>query len=500
METVQLYPHQTEGVQWMKLREQSEIKGGLLCDDPGLGKTFQILTLIKQQTINEHNEHNLIICPLSLIQTWVNAIRTIFPTQIIQIHYSNTKLTTLLQFKKTNPFITITTYTNTWKHDDTPTILHHIQWTRIICDEAHVIKNIKSKVASACHSIQATYRWAITGTPIHNKLKDIHALLYYIHAHDSDLKLIRQNLHQLTTNYILRRTKDIMDLQYNKLTVNIIHATFINNEEKDFYYTIKKAITQELKHIQTTNKQQYNIQVLELITRLRQASIHPYIIYKALLNKIKGQDTPEQYLKLKQLYKYWKHIPTTKIQTLIKHLSINQFQQDKVIIFTHFKEETNIILKYIQEELSHLQTYVYNGDTPISQREQILLLCKQNKVDILIIQIMAGGVGLNLQMFSKIYITSPDWNPANEIQAIARCHRIGQPKHVQVFKIILADNDKPTIEQHIIQLQSKKRYVMSQTLRDPTLLFNEIDQHTQDTYKPHDTVSIQTIIHSLTEE
>jgi DNA repair protein RAD16 len=99
---------------------------------------------------------------------------------------------------------------------------------------------------------------------------------------------------------------------------------------------------------------------------------------------------------------------------------------------------------------------------------------RDGQIDCLIVQIMAGGVGLNLQMFNKVYITTPDWNPSNEIQAIARCHRIGQQSNVEVVKIIIKeDSEKPTIDERIIYIQQTKRELMSHHLNDRSLIFNE---------------------------
>jgi SNF2 family DNA or RNA helicase len=92
----------------------------------------------------------------------------------------------------------------------------------------------------------------------------------------------------------------------------------------------------------------------------------------------------------------------------------------------------------------------------------------------MIVQIMAGGVGLNLQMFQRVYITTPDWNPSNEIQAIARCHRIGQTSDVEVVKLIIkGECDNPTIDERIIFVQQNKRNLMAEHLKDETLRFNE---------------------------
>ena len=139
-----------------------------------------------------------------------------------------------------------------------------------------------------------------------------------------------------------------------------------------------------------------------------------------------------------------------------------------------------------------MKIQIYDGNTTYAKRNHIIQLCQLQQVDTIIIQIMAGGVGLNLQMFNKVYITTPDWNPANEIQAIARCHRIGQTNNVEVTKIIITDphnNLTQTIDERIIHIQQDKREVMANTLQDQTLLFNEIntDNNTLFTNNTHKT-------------
>ncbi len=491
--TFTLFPHQEEGLRWMIQKELSPLKGGLLCDDPGLGKTIQILSLIKERTNEHHNEHNLIICPLALIKQWKDASSTMFPEKKIHIHYEHNKITNTQDFYTINPFITITTFNNVWKSHNkqfVKTILHHIQWTRIITDEAQTIKNIKSKVAIGCHLINAIYRWALTGTPIQNNIKDIHALFYYIHAFNSDIQLIKTYSQELILQGVIRRNKHIMEQAYKNLTIKIKEAHFDTNEEKQFYYTIKKAIAQEFNNLNEHSKD-YITQALELLLRLRQTTIHPNIVYEGLMRKVANnkeynQETKLNYMKqIATQIRYWANKTSTKINTLINLFKTHN-EKDKTIIFTHFNEETNIIQKKLLKQFPHMKIQIYNGNTKYLQRNQIIQLCQQNKVDTIIIQIMAGGVGLNLQMFNKVYITSPDWNPANEIQAIARCHRIGQINHVEVTKIIITDpqnENTQTIDEKIIHIQQEKREVMANTLQDQTLLFNEINTHNNEIFK-----------------
>jgi superfamily II DNA or RNA helicase len=142
----------------------------------------------------------------------------------------------------------------------------------------------------------------------------------------------------------------------------------------------------------------------------------------------------------------------------------------------------------IQMELNKagVDSEIYCGSLNSKERAAVLSKFPTESVTkkVLIIQIKAGGVGLNLQQFTSIFIVSPDWNPSNEIQAIARAHRIGQKKKVEVFKFttiineeFLEDEDKQykisTIDQMIIKKQQFKRLLMAEVLNDVSLEFNE---------------------------
>ena len=143
----------------------------------------------------------------------------------------------------------------------------------------------------------------------------------------------------------------------------------------------------------------------------------------------------------------------------------------------------------IKTELSKngIESELYHGSMSSYERQAILAKFPKDSVSkkVLIIQIKAGGVGLNLQQFTSVFIISPDWNPSNEIQAIARAHRIGQSKKVEVFKFTTIINDRfleecdkemniKTIDQIIISKQMIKRNLMAEVLEDVTLEHNEV--------------------------
>ena len=125
-------------------------------------------------------------------------------------------------------------------------------------------------------------------------------------------------------------------------------------------------------------------------------------------------------------------------------------------------------------ELPNLRMAIFDGSLSLESRNALVKKARDGEIDCMLIQIQAGGVGLNLQMFNRVYMITPDWNPSNEIQAIARCHRIGQTEDVEVIKLVVKEEgEKPTIDERIIVVQQQKRELMSLHLGDETLKFNE---------------------------
>jgi len=470
-----LYSHQEEGIRWMVDRERSTdpFHGGFLCDDPGLGKTLQTLALI---LANSQGGRNLIICPVSLLEQWRDAARKIFPNARIRIcHGPNGSFSNKKDIEDTDPFITIASYSkvfNTEKGHYQKTVLHSVEWERVICDEVHTIRNKNSKMFKGCYDIKATFRWGLSGTPLQNKLADLETLFRYLHVGEVRIKDDLENLKQ---DFIKRRNRHILPDAYKDLNIHIDDVDFIDNEEKNFYHNLKDEVKKEFIRATTGDEKNVMSTIFELLLRLRQATIHPSLVYNGLYRKY-AEDKETDPTDLKALLtkiRYWSKRPSTKIEKLLEYFKSHS-TSTKSLIFSHFKEEAELIRKFLLKNDPTLRIEIFDGSLSLEQRNDMIKRARDGEIDCLIVQIMAGGVGLNLQMFNKVYITTPDWNPSNEIQAIARCHRIGQESNVEVIKIIIKeDSEKPTIDERIIHVQQSKRELMSHHLNDRTLIFNE---------------------------
>ncbi|XP_046397979.1 transcription termination factor 2-like [Ischnura elegans] len=264
---IPLMPHQRHGLAWMLWREQQVPTGGILADDMGLGKTLSMISLIlKHKELLrdgkiEDNDGNLrggtlIVCPTSLLGQWKNEVdrRCKQSSLSVCIHHG-TDRSGIKSMRRHD--IVITTYgivmrecasiqkKASSKAEDGP--LHTLDWTRIILDEAHVVRNHKSKTSQAVCCLKGKYRWALTGTPIHNKELDLFALIVFLQCSPFDKFLTwrrwvdnktaagAQRLNMLMKSLMLRRTKEQLQSagSLNSLPERQLHQIKIELEPEE---------------------------------------------------------------------------------------------------------------------------------------------------------------------------------------------------------------------------------------------------------------------------
>lgn len=497
-----LRPHQEEGVRWLLKKElganNKNYKGGLLCDDPGLGKTIQTAGLILGNPV----ENTLIVVPTSVFNQWRDILQLISGENNVYLHtgpkraHNILELYTILCGRK----ITLTTYGLIIdSFSDSKTVLHKIKWDRIILDEGHIIRNARTKMHRMACEFQSTYRWILTGTPIQNKKNDIVNLLNFVGIPSN---IAKNNLEEFINKYVLRRTKEILfNTTFTDYEIINHQCPFTTKKEQNIYKAIQTDAVKEI--LESENENKLNLLIIELILRLRQATIHPSIAIKSLYKKFPDEDWDNK-LSFNDI--------STKIQKLREKI---KEASGLSLVFCHFHEEMELIKKYLGEY--DINSEIYNGSMSIQKREEIINKFKientkpkyvfrngklkkipNNGPTVLIIQIKAGGVGLNLQQFKNVFLCSPDWNPSNEIQAIARSHRMGQKENVLVHKFTLVENSEfgdkklSTIDQRILGIQFKKRVVMSELLKDNTLEFRDTLCNGRNKFSVSDLMSLLT--------
>ena len=418
---VALLPHQIEAVKWIIKRERIKDNkgnskkgpfGGIIADEMGLGKTLEIISVV----ISNIKSMTLIIVPANLINQWCNEFKKFAPEFKIYINEVPKRI------DNKEHFVVISSYIKSIRK---PEIVNE-QWDRIILDEGHYIRNPRGKINKNMNKFNGTIKWVLTGTPIQNYTSDIISILKFIGLKD----IYFDNIEPFISKYVLRRTKKSLDFRLPDIEIKNINVDHSSLYEKVFYKRVERNIFKK-----------YNFHRLELILRLRQASIYPQLVYDGYTKKKKVKSIK---------WKYSNSKLNTIIDTIIKN------PNEKPLIFCFFKKE----IEYIKEKLesNNISFEIISGDVTMNDRQKIIESSKDYKV--LVLQMMAGSTGLNLQDFNAVYFSGPHWNPTHEEQAIARVYRIGQKNKVIVRKYILRN----TIEEHIVRIQQRKNDMINNIL------------------------------------
>lgn len=411
-----LLPHQIEGVEWLCSREaKGPHKGGILCDEMGLGKTIQIIELMKLRSVKK----TLIVVPKSLVRQWIDEI---YKFSEIKAHaYDGPKR----KFDAGAP-VTVCPYSVVGD------LVEH-SWDRIVLDEGHEIRNTHSLVHKNVMSLVGERRWILTGTPVFNRLRDFVSLCEFIGISRIEVQCYFEKIKE---TYVLRRLKtDTASLSFHNIELEMYPS------ERKLYDTVYASYEQG--------------EVLEWILRCRQVCSWPQSYYDGIHKKYGG------------VRDVWPG-STAKMDTLVG--MIRKHPGEKSIVFTQFRAESDEIKRRL--ELAGKDVYVLNGST--QNRDEVVTGFRDSECTdaVFVIQIKTGGVGLNLQEATRVYIMGPSWNPATELQAIARAHRNGQKKHVTVKKLVYMECD--SIDSEITELQSKKSEICEQVIGEASVKIPKI--------------------------
>ena len=448
------FTYQREGINWMLNREQctGELHseeyshGGILADEVGLGKTFMSINTIMENP----KQNTLILAPKSLVVQWMNEFNKIDHSLSVEIGLNYNDDPTVCSV---NIVSHSTLNTKTIKEIRDCTLTHY-KWDRVIIDEAHAIKNARSKMHRIACELDSDIRWALTATPVMNKMTDFVHILKWVGVSQS---LCQCHKDDVTNEYVLRRTqKDVTSVTLPELHVDVCNIPFATQEELD-YYKICYAYAQKKIQKGTENA----IEALEMLLRVRQVCCHPQIFIDGV--KKKNPDVEFEQFDNR----------STKINMLLDKIK-SQPGEDKCLIFCHFIKEMHLIKTALAEE--GYESLMLHGSMSLDERSYAVdSFNNDESKKVFIIQMHTGGAGYNFQVANHIYITSPTWNPAQQHQIIGRCHRTGQTKEVYVtlFTIGTNNSDTPYVEEFILNLQSRKRKMIAQVLKDARI--NEQD-------------------------
>jgi SNF2 family DNA or RNA helicase len=325
-----------------------------------------------------------------------------------------------------------------------------VKWGRIVCDEAHHLRNRRTKVAKIVSNLQTKIMWLITGTPIQNHINDLFSLFDILKISNKVYTDV-EKLKNIISTIVLKRTKKEVGIQLPQLKVNRIKSEWVNSKEQ----ALSEDIHDKLSFSLLKQKPLDNTLRLSTMLCARMLCVYPKMATK-YLHKLKtmGYIDDENFEGLKQ---------TSKMDSVINKIVERKANGNRKIVFANFKDE----IDHIKTSLISNGLTVESIDGRIATKKKRQEILSSN-IDVLILQIKTGNEGLNLQQYNEVYFVTPDWNPKVEEQAVARCHRLGQNKEVHVFHFVMdnfdLENKTMNIEMYSENVQTSKREIGEKVL------------------------------------
>ncbi|MDQ8734358.1 SNF2 helicase associated domain-containing protein [Paenibacillus sp. LHD-38] len=433
-----LRDYQIYGYQWMKTLAHYHF-GGILADDMGLGKTVQAIAFIVSvlPEIRKRDQPALIVSPASLVYNWLNEIKKFAP-EIRAVIADGTKAErsgVLAGGLEADVIITsypllrrdITQYAKQSFHT-------------LIMDEAQYFKNHTTQTAQAVKSLEAGYRFALTGTPVENKLEELWSIFGAVFpelfpSRQAFNELTRETVAKRVRPFLLRRLKSDV-LQELPEKIESIQASELLPEQKQLYVGFLAKLQQEtVKHLNEESFHQNRIRILAGITRLRQLCCHPVLF----VEDYKGS--------------------SAKFEQLLEIIEECQSAGKRLLIFSQFTE----MLGLIGRELGYrgISYFYLDGQTKASERVELCNRFNDGERELFLLSLKAGGTGLNLTGADTVILYDLWWNPAVEQQAADRAHRIGQKNVVQVIRLVT----QGTVEDKMYELQQKKKNLIDEVIQ-----------------------------------
>ncbi|RLN68096.1 hypothetical protein BBP00_00001225 [Phytophthora kernoviae] len=478
-----LRSYQVEGLNWMVSCIKAQ-RSCILADEMGLGKTVQIVSLIEHMKSEESiRGPYLIVVPLSTIQHWRREIESWTDLNVCVYHDIGDKTTKFTAKDMRSVIrdqewyypglgnsifkfhILLTTFETILADFEE---FEHIHWRLIVVDEAHRLKGAGSRVLKQMRVLHVDRKVLLTGTPLQNNTQELWVLLNYLepvkfasmeefnknfgrlHSQEQVVKL-----QQLLAPYILRRVKEDVEKSIPPKEETIISVE-LTTLQKQYYRAIydknKSFLYRGTKNgLPTLN----NIQL-----QLRKCCNHPFLIKgveKRELDELGSRPTPTQIME--------KTIQCSGKMMLVSKL-IPKLKRDghKILIFSQFLKQLDLLERYCEAN-----SFVFerlDGSTGGSMRQSAIdrFSRPHSKSFIFLLSTKAGGVGINLIAADTVIIFDSDWNPMNDLQAQSRCHRIGQKKSVQIYRLVTHNTEssqisKPSAEQ-LVELLKRGAYAL----------------------------------------
>ena len=444
-----LRPYQQIGVAWLWHLYRHEL-GGILADEMGLGKTLQALALLAAlhgaETQNPSSKHqpgkpSLVVCPASLVENWRREAARFTPELQVVVHHGEGRADSAAALAGSD--LVITSY-GTLVRDQA--MLAAVEFLCVVGDEAQHIKNRRTQNAFALRALRSRGRVLLTGTPVENSLDDLRSLFDFLlpgyvtaapaGTRGDDRAWIDERLRAQTAPYILRRTKSAV---VPELPGKIDQTVFceLAPPQAALYQQWQARGERELDALAAAGASEARLRLAALtqLLRLRQICCDPRLVEAS---------TPGA------------EEASAKLEAFRELLAEATDGGHRLLVFSQFTS----LLALLRAELETQDVpFCYLDGTMRAhvRQAEVDRFQQSPAVPVFLISLKAGGTGLNLTGADTVVHFDPWWNPAVELQATDRAHRIGQTRVVTSYKLICAG----TVEERVLQLQAAKRALLA---------------------------------------
>jgi len=456
----ELMKYQIEGLNWLYYQWYCQ-NNGILADEMGLGKTIQVIAFMATM-VQEHNCFPfLIVVPNSTAANWRREIKQWVPSLRVVAYFGSAQARDMAHkfemypegTKELRCHIVVTSY-EAAADDSCKRMFRSVSWAGLIVDEGQRLKNDKSQLYTALSSVRAPFRLLMTGTPLQNNARELFNLLHFLddkidaaQLEEKYAEMTSENvkeLHDQIRPFILRRTKAQV-LTFLPPLGQVILPISMSHLQKQLYKSILSKRPELLKALFTSDKslkQQERANLSNILMQLRKCLCHPFVYSREIEERTEVAAVSHRNL-----------VEASAKLSLLEHLLPKLKERGhRVLIFSQFLD----MLSIIEDFLDGMQMAYQRLDGQMGSLEKQKRIDQFNAPDsplfAFLLSTRAGGVGINLATADTVIILDPDWNPHQDLQAIARAHRIGQKKKVLCFQLMT----RASVEEKIIQMGRKK--------------------------------------------
>ncbi|XP_076887824.1 ATP-dependent DNA helicase DDM1-like [Bidens hawaiensis] len=449
-----LKPYQIKGVKWLISLWQNGLNG-ILADQMGLGKTIQTIGFLAHLKGKGLDGPYLVIAPLSTLSNWLNEITRFVPSVKAVIYHGDRNLREEIRRKqmpkKIGPDFPIVITSYEVAMNDAKKHLRHYNWKYLVVDEGHRLKNSKCKLLRELKWLNVENKLLLTGTPLQNNLAELWSLLNFIlpdifssheefeswfdfsgkpnteEAEEGRKARVVAKLHAILRPFLLRRMKEDVELSLPRKKEIIIYANLTEHQKNFQDHLVNKTLETYLREKVDTGRGVKG-QLFNVMLQLRKNCNHPDLLEAAFEGSC-------FYPPVEQIV-----AQCGKFQLLDRLLQKLLPRKHKVLIFSQWTKILDIMHYYFSEK--DMPVCRIDGNVKLEDRRQQIQ--DFNDVDseyrIFLLSTRAGGLGINLTAADTCILYDSDWNPQMDLQAMDRCHRIGQTKPVHVYRLATASS------------------------------------------------------------